>query len=265
VALAAGWGYHVAEMPSPFPGMDPYLESPLDWHSFHTDLIVEICRNLQPQLSPTYVARSEQRIVLGALEIQMRPDVHVHESGIGGPSRGTSRGGAAVLEEIEVPDLTVPQRYVVIRNARGQEVITVVEVLSPWNKAGEGLRDYRENQRELLLSDASLVEIDLLRRGQHAIALPERLTPPSDYRVCVHRARRSGFGLSRFGVREPLPTIPIPLRGDDPDVLLDLQHVFTTCYHSGAYALDLDYSAPPEPPLSPEDAGWAAGLLHPAE
>lgn len=248
-------------MPSPFPGMDPYLESPLEWHSFHTDLIVEICRNLQPQLSPQYVARSEQRLVLGALEIQMRPDVHVHESGSPGSRAATSRGGAALLEEIEVPDLTVPQRYVVIRNARGQEVITVIEVLSPWNKTGEGLRDYREKQRDLLLSDVNLVEIDLLRRGLHAIALPEVLTPPSDYRVCLHRARRSGFGLLRFGVRDPLPAVPIPLRGDEPDVVLDLQKVFTTCYDTGAYALDLDYSRPPEHALSPDDAQWAAQLL----
>jgi hypothetical protein len=111
--------------------MDPYLESPLDWHSFHTDLIVEICRNLQPQLSPAYVSRSEQRVVLGALETQMLPDVHIHESAIGGISRGGSRGGVAVLEEIEAPDLTAPQRCIVIRSARSQDPTTVIEVISP--------------------------------------------------------------------------------------------------------------------------------------
>jgi hypothetical protein len=66
-------------------------------------------------------------------------------------------------------------------------------------------------------------------------------------------------------LRETLRTVPIPLQNEDWDVVLDLQQVFTTCYDSGAYALDIDYHRPADPPLTPEDAAWAVGLLNPAE
>lgn len=43
-------------MPSPFPGMDPYLEGYL-WPDFHHRLATEISRQLTPRLRPRYVAR----------------------------------------------------------------------------------------------------------------------------------------------------------------------------------------------------------------
>jgi hypothetical protein len=48
-------------MPSPFPGMDPYLEGSL-WMSVHTTLAVEIARQLNRQLLPRYIALSTRRI-----------------------------------------------------------------------------------------------------------------------------------------------------------------------------------------------------------
>ena len=46
-------------MPSPFPGMDPYLEQ-TDWVSVHVHLGVEIARYLSPLLRPKYVVRAEK-------------------------------------------------------------------------------------------------------------------------------------------------------------------------------------------------------------
>ena len=49
-------------MPSPFPGMDPYLESPTIWPDVHHRLISEIQSTLNPRLRPQYVARVELRV-----------------------------------------------------------------------------------------------------------------------------------------------------------------------------------------------------------
>ncbi len=43
-------------MPSPFPGMDPYLEAPHIWEDFHASLSIEIQRQLAPSLRPRYFA-----------------------------------------------------------------------------------------------------------------------------------------------------------------------------------------------------------------
>ena len=50
-------------MPSPFPGMDPYLEGRLLWHDVHQRLAGQISRQLAPHLSPRYVARLATRFV----------------------------------------------------------------------------------------------------------------------------------------------------------------------------------------------------------
>jgi len=69
-------------MPSPFPGMDPYLESP-DWFpDLHDGMIFSIKEGLQALLPRSYYARSRQRVWLG-LEHRdhVEPDVDVLRSG----------------------------------------------------------------------------------------------------------------------------------------------------------------------------------------
>ena len=62
-------------------------------------------------------------------------------------------------------------------------------------------------------------------------------------------------------MRQPLPTIPIPLAGEDPDVDLDLQAAFTTTYDRAGYDYSLDYSRSVEPPLEPATADWVQLLI----
>jgi hypothetical protein len=254
-------GLEEIAMLSPFPGLNPYLEARTLWRGFHTQLIVEIARDLQPQLVPRYVARTEERVVLAPLDQSFDPDVQNREprpEPEGAAAVAVASGpGVVVPERIAVPGLTIPHRFVAIRDRQNREVVTVIEVLSPWNKVGEGRQEYREKQAAFLLSDANLVEIDLLRRGPHAIAVPEALTQPSDYRICIHRARRDLFELIWFGVRDPLPNVPIPLRSTDTDVTLHLGEVFNRCFEGGAYSWEIDYSEDPDPPLSADDAAWA--------
>lgn len=62
-------------------------------------------------------------------------------------------------------------------------------------------------------------------------------------------------------VRQELPAIPVPLRGKEPEVALDLGAAFRTGYDRAAYDASVDYRKPPRPPLEGDDARWARELL----
>lgn len=250
-------------MKSPFPGMDPYLEARDLWRGLHLRLINHISDCLQPLLPPRYVATVDERVELGATDEEGAyiPDVAVIER-----NERTRSGGAALAtapvelsepEIVAVPGLRQPHRFVEIRRAQENDLVSVIEVLSPWNKTGLGREKYRTKQQEYLLNEISLIEIDLLRRGQHTIAVPQAHLGPADYRVCVLPGGSDHFRLYRLSLRQRLPVIGVPLAGEDPDVPLDLQTVFERVYELGAYARRIDYSGEPDPRLNPEDAAWA--------
>jgi hypothetical protein len=126
---------------------------------------------------------------------------------------------------------------------------------------------------EILSSDANLIEIDLLRSGRRLLAYPELeaavYDQAPDYLVLLNRsALRAGywmdFSLYPISLREPLPCILVPLAGDDPDVLLDLQVAFNQAYAGGPYTRMIDYTVEPDPPLRAEDAAWADQLTRAA-
>jgi hypothetical protein len=65
-----------------------------------------------------------------------------------------------------------------------------------------------------------------------------------------------------FTIRNVLPCISVPLRAGETEVPLDLQYCFQQAYDAGPYQRGaVDYSRPPRPALSPEDAAWAAERL----
>jgi hypothetical protein len=67
-------------MPSPFPGMDPYLEGS-SWMNFHGQFCAEIARQLGPKLWPRYIALLTERFVteipqgLAITTASLSPDV----------------------------------------------------------------------------------------------------------------------------------------------------------------------------------------------
>lgn len=44
-------------MPSPFPGMNPYLEQDDAWHDFHERLMPALAEALLPQVRPRYIVK----------------------------------------------------------------------------------------------------------------------------------------------------------------------------------------------------------------
>lgn len=122
---------------------------------------------------------------------------------------------------------------------------------------GEGREEYLTKRQRILLSTANLVEIDLLRQG--ARVPMQKPLPPAAYYVLVCRTLRRPFtDVWPILVREPLPTVLLPLLPGDSDVPLDLQLALSTVYDVCGYDLLIDYSQPPEVPLPPEDTAWAA-------
>lgn len=254
-------------MPSPFPGMDPYLEGS-EWTSVHTVLAVEIARQLTPRLLPHYIARAEKRYVVTTLDpmedvgiSSIYPDASIAEQSHvlrAGPA--TATGAVAPLTMATVVPKRIAQVWVEIRDAANRQLVTAIEILSPTNKQVEGRAEYLECRKRLLLSAAHLIEIDLLRRGQR---LPMQQPLPSvPYFVFVGRAdRRPLTDVWPITLTQTLPSIGVPLLAGDADVPLNLQAALSAVYDDGAYAASIDYSRPPEIPLSDDDRAWAQQVV----
>ena len=248
-------------MPSPFPGMDPYLEGSL-WTTVHSQLSAEIARQLAPKLRPKYLALTTERFVLDESDdvtvttADIYPDVGVAKTVQEARESAGIATLAAPLRMQTVMPARVPTVNVEIRDVAQRQLVTAIEVLSPGNKRGEGRREYLAKRRRLLLSESHLMEIDLLRAGQR-VPMRERL-PSVPYFILLSRAvLRPNVVVWPISLREALPTVPVPLLPGDVDVSLDLQQAFTTIYDTLGYDLAVDYSKPPERPLSTDDAAWA--------
>ena len=254
-----------------FPGMDPYLEDPRGWTGVHNSFIVYLRDHLQPRLRPRYIAAIEDRVYLEGPDREVIPDAWLRRA------RPRPAGRAVAVMEADEPvlvrgsGLEIHESYVTILDRQsGQEVVTVIEVLSPSNKyAGPGRDSYLAKQGEVLASRAHLVEIDLLRAGPHVLAVQELKTLEIgryDYLVCVNRAEelRDRFELYPRRLRDRLPRVRIPLAGDDSDVVLDVQAVLAQTYEAGSYVDRLNYGKACIPPLTTEDQAWADGLIREA-
>jgi hypothetical protein len=259
-------------MKSPFPGMDPYLEQ--HWSDVHSSLVIYSRDRLQPRLAGDLRARVEERVFVETEEGQYRtiyPDVRVVETSRGSSPAAASEPGIAVEDPlvVEFGDEPATQGYIeIVDAASGNRVITVIEFISPSNKMrGEGRDLYLKKRREVMRAGASLVEIDLTRAGYRDLPLPPGRFPRSHqttYQAGVRRSwKPTQYEIYRVPLRQPLPTIRIPLRPTDADVPLELQAIIEQCYENGRYD-SLDYRVPPEPPLDPDDAAWADELLRAA-
>jgi hypothetical protein len=261
-------------MPSPFPGMNPYLESPQGWAGIHHWLITELARSLGEQLPPHYYVAVEERVY----------DVNDPESAlIGVPDNSIIRtaasttpdpillaqqsvtGSLATLSQPTSVILPIPIEvktgYLELRLAQSHEVITIIEILSPVNKQGDGRTQYETKRQRILTSSAHLVEIDLLRKGK-ALAFTSTV-PATHYRILVSQSNsRPRADLYGFNLQDAFPIFPIPLQGDDQAIPINLKRLVDNLYELGRYNLRCDYAkAPPEPVLNPTDDEWCDRLL----
>lgn len=255
-------------MPSPFPGMDPYLER--HWGDVHTSLVTYARNQLQKILPRDLRARVEERVVITGWSHprSVYPDIRIvatrRKSGV--LAKSAVALGIAEPIVIELGDEPETQRFVEIREVSDEEkLVTVLEVLSPSNKKpGDTQNLYVRKQQGLLESGVSLVEIDLLRRGNWIVAVPKEAVEPkyrTPYRVVVRRGWLSMHAdYYPIALAQRLPKINVPLRPADAEVPLDLQALIEQCYEDGGYD-NIDYSKNPKPPLSAAESRWAARRL----
>lgn len=249
-------------MPSPFPGMDPYLEGN-EWQSFHVELSVAIRRQLTPQVRPKYVVRATPRFIvdmpdgIGISRRDIYPDTAVAREA---PPVWAASTAPAPVEVLALIPTEIPHYVVEIHTADGKELVTTIEVLSPANKRGKGYEEYLEKRLNILQSRAHLIEIDWLRQGRR-IPMASPL-PEAPYYVFLSRAeKRPICDVWPIQIHSMLPTIPVPLLPGDEDAELDLQDIFDALYDSLDYAATFDYTQPPEIALEGETAVTAATLL----
>ncbi len=256
-------------MTTPFPGMDPYLERAALWPDVHNSLIVALRDELQPLLRPRYYVSIEERTYMvepGELVLAGRADVAVVRpptSLAASAQAQPSSEPSAITVELDLPD-QIRETYLEVRALADDQVVTLIELLSPTNKrAGEGREQYLRKRRAVLASLTHLIEIDLLRSGE---PMPLRRGPGhSDYRILVSRSeQRPHATLLPCSVRQPLPPVRLPLIAGDAAPEVELTRILHALYDRAGYDLRVDYRAAPEPPLAGEDASWADALLRSA-
>lgn len=264
-------------MPSPFPGMDPFLEKTGIFHELHTQMLSEAQGQLQPQVRPKYIARMERHLSEGgvwAMDLttldRKEPDVTLierHEQGEVKPaSELYSPPSSVCVEELDDDELELrkQRRIVIYVNEHPRVAVTTIELLSPSNKqSGSVNRErYLEKRNSALHGGLHWVEIDLLRAGER----PEipGLDSSSTYSAYIAKATPSGWEHQHYGwsLDDPLPRLPIPLLEAD-FAIFDLQGCFSVAYDRIAADDEADYANdPPPPPLSPEDSRWVDELLN---
>jgi hypothetical protein len=224
-------------MASPFPGIDPFLESQGLWPDFHLTFLVKFSQALMDQLPEPYSARIDGETVTRAVGTRFLESRNIT---------------VKVLEEHS-------ERYIKILHGQNSKPVSVIEVLTPFHKAGEGRRDYLIKRNGLMQSDVDLIELDFLVSGSR---LPTTLPlPTGDFHAIVSRAeRRPACEIYTWTVRGRLPIIPIPVPTLDGDIEIDLGSSYTRVHDNARYARSIRYDARLRIPLAPEDRAWAEEL-----
>jgi hypothetical protein len=266
-------------MPSPFPGMDPFLEINPIFQELHTQMHAEMQALLQPQLRPKYVARLERHLSEGSVwdapqtaisPERKEPDVTIRSRFASRSHAGSTamlaQPAASATEELDADELELrrQRRIVIYVQDRPRLAVTGIELLSPGNKQQGALAQerYQEKRASALHGGLHWVEIDLLRGGARP-SIPVPLPRSANYLSYVAQATPTGWNhlLYTWSLRDPLPVLPIPLLGED-QVRLDLGKCLAAAYDRIAADDEVDYgSRAPPPPLSRSDTAWMGQLL----
>ncbi|MEM1328725.1 MAG: DUF4058 family protein [Bacteroidota bacterium] len=250
-------------MHNPFPGMNPYLEGAL-WSDVHHEMASAIRQLIAPKVSPKYITRIETYTVKdNAAEEEigiLYPDVALLLQNktptqntasteiLTATAPTTSIRTTQSFIEVQVP-------VIEIRDRSNLQLITAIEILSPVNKRGIGLKQYRAKRAELIQSEVNFLEIDLLRRGQRPVAHP--LVPKSHYLITLVRAGSEKTDIWAIDIQDSLPVVPVPLQAAEEDVLLDLGAALSLCFERGLYHLSLNYDeVAPAPGFGEEELVW---------
>ncbi len=223
-------------MPSPFPGMDPYLEHPKIWSSFQHQLLACLYQILLPGLVDRYRARVGSRSYISEMPLFT----------------------SIIREEYT-------EEFIEIRTRSDNRLVTLLEVVSPANKTtAAGRQTYLDKRKEAVMQKAGVVEIDLVLQGKPTLTYSREGLPEFDHAVSVTRATAPDrYEIYTATIQKRLPKFKLPLAPDDRDALLDLQAAFGRAYDLGGFSSMINYkgSPPPDVPLTDANKAWIDDLL----
>ena len=223
-------------MPSPFPGMDPYLENAKLWPAFQHQLLACLYQILLPGLVDRYRARVGTR-------------AYVSETPL----------FTSIIRE------QYTEEFIEIRNRTDGKLVTLLEVVSPANKTTPaGRQAYLDARQQAVHQRAGIVEIDLVMQGKPTLTYSRDGLPEYDYAVTVTRSNAPDrYEIYTATLQKRLPKFKLPLAADDRDALLDLQAAFGRAYDLGTFGTQINYKGPPPPdvPFTSEYKTWADELL----
>ena len=216
-------------MPSPFPGMDPYLEHEKLWPSFHQHLVHTLYQMILPGLTDRYRARSAER-------------PYVSEQAL---------FTSVIKQEHHEP-------YLEIRQRNDSRLVTLLDVVSPANKlTAEGRRRYERQRQEAKAANANVVEIDLVLQGAPILDCKGDNLPTWDHAVLVSRwTHPDRYELYSASLAKPLPRFRVPLASNDRDTVLDLQAAVARAFEVADCAAHIDYARDPATTLSDDNRQW---------
>ena len=221
-------------MPSPFPGMDPYLEEEGIWSVFQHHLVLRLYQLLLPGLVDRYRARVGQRH-------------YVTEQAL----------FTSVVREEQHED------YIEIRQRGDGRLVTLIDIVSPTNRTSQdGRGAYLKTRRDARRISANVVEIDLVLQGEPTLDYSRESLPEWNYVVTVTRAvNQDRHEIYTTTLQKRLPRFRLPLAADDRDTVVDLQTAFNGCYEQGGFASRIDYTRDPVTSLQDDDRAWIQDLL----
>lgn len=126
-------------MPSPFPGMNPYFEQAAHWQDFHTESLSALRRLLAPGIAPRYIVQLEEHVSIH--DLPPGPRRPVGRADLAVTRLGTEPAGRPALGVLEAPaEVRLPVQdieripFLEVRDRKGRELVTVIELLSPSHK-----------------------------------------------------------------------------------------------------------------------------------
>lgn len=255
-------------MPSPFPGMDPFIESQ-KWEDFHLSAITVMRDMLVGVVGDQYVVNIHERVYLESAveeDLWIVSDVSVDRIADLGKAESSVKVESAVAVapvECLLPKVgPSSEPFLEIRTTDGDRLVTVIELLSPSNKRPKsaGSRKYLRKRRRLLETRVNLVELDLWCGGRRLpMASP---LPAGHYMAMVSRGRsRPKCNVYAWRLPDRMPSIPIPLSGGDAEPTLDFQTVPDLVYDRAQYRRAIKYNKPCRPTLTGEMLEWVDSIV----
>jgi hypothetical protein len=256
-------------MQNPFPGIDPYVEASGALPDFHVTFMGAWREAISAKLPGDYVARLEERVTIIEHEesrpLRRGPDITISQASPGQQQRERRAEGAGVatLDKVSIePEPSrisiedeVRQTYIPIIRLPDRRLVAVLELLSPTNKSGDGRSQYLAKRQQIMLSDAHLVELDLLIAGKR-LPLDIPVRQAHFYSVISRAGQRPDCEVYPWDLANRMPSLPVPLADADPDIVVRLADVLAVTYQRGEYYKTIDYQSPLELPLSDNDHVW---------